>query len=436
MKRNNSNTKFSQRLLSPYMVGLYLGVNAIKDFYLLVDGPDCSYIKTQYISLNHDFYANLTNLSGFHRIANTALHPIMMAGSREEKIQQFLDKIASQPFTKALGITPMPMAAVTSVDYKRLLREIFKKYKKPVFEFPNKSLSGDWMDGYAEFTKVIASEIELKRKRKDKRLIGIVGYLFDRNEYDNFANISELKRIFSGIGVDICSIWLNGGCYDELKEIANSEIILSFGYGESAAEILSERLQIPLIKLDYPIGLEQTEIMLRKVADFFGLKNVDRFIEDEKRKTIRRIEPLIEQYFYNLSAIYCGDPILFKSLKKSTEVLGVEINLAIITNTLDKKRFIQPYLDNVIFEPTINEIIERSLKLAKDKNIDLYIGNSDMSTYFIGSGKATLEIGFPSYFSHSIYEEPYIGFNGFISILNRIVKELKYAKVRGIYGRY
>ncbi len=438
MKKNKNvkkdNRRFSQRLMSPYMVGLYLGVNAVRDFYLLVDGPDCSYMKTQYITLNQDFYSDLTNLSGYHRIGNTALHPVMMAGSREAKILKFLEKIASQPFTGALGITPMPMAAVTAVDYKRLLREIVLKYRKPAFEFANKSLSGDWMDGYSEFLKVIASGIGLKKGKVKKRSVGIVGYLFDRNEYDNFANIFELKRIFAGIGVDLCSVWPAGGRYNDLKAISDAELIVSFGYGGEAASILAERLNLPLLKSDYPVGLEPTAKMLGDVAAHFGIKNASGFIDSEIKKVARRMEPLIEQYFNGLKIVYCGDPVLFVPLKNSLCLLGAKIYKAIIPNTSDKKRYLDNDSPDIIFEPSINDVFEDGLALVKEKKIDLYVGNSDMSSYFIGSGKAALEIGFPSYFSHSVYEEPYIGFNGFLSIVSRIVRELRYAEVRGVYG--
>ena len=66
---------FSLRTTYTYLLGVYVAVNAIKDAYLLVEGPDCTYMKAQYIQGNHDWLSTLTSVSGFHRIANTALHP-------------------------------------------------------------------------------------------------------------------------------------------------------------------------------------------------------------------------------------------------------------------------------------------------------------------------------------------------------------------------
>ncbi len=433
MKRENKGRKFSQRLLSPYMVGVYLGVNAVKDFYLLVDGPDCSYMKTQYIGMNQDFYANLTNLSGFHRIGNTALHPIMMASSREEKILSALLKIAKGEFVSAVGITPMPMAAVTAVDYSRLLREVSRRYKKPTFEFKNKSLSGDWMDGYMEFGKVLASSMEIGKVRKRRRSVAIIGYLYDRNEYDNIANIAELKRVFQGIGVNVAGIWFDGGGFMDLKSVSEADLIISFGYLRDAARILSERLKTPVMEFDYPVGFEQTGDILKRVSEYFEIRDASTFIERETEAIVRRVESLIEQYLIRLRVFYCGDPILFNSIKSMLELVGMKIEYAIISNTSEKSSYVKEPIKNIIFEPSINDVFEVGLKMAREDKIDLYVGNSDMSSYFIGSGKAAVEIGFPSYFSHCIAEIPYVGYRGYMHLLNRIIKELRFAEVRKVF---
>ncbi len=416
------------------MVGVYLGVNGINDFYLLVDGPDCSYMKTQYIAKNQDLFSNLTSLSGFHRITNTALHPIMMAQNREEKIRDLLMKIARSEISGAIGITPMPMAAVTAVDYKRILREVEKESRKPAFEFRNKSLSGDWLDGYFEFAKVLAHEIKFKKTGKKKRSVAIVGLLYDRNEFDNAGNVSEIIRIFKGIGVEVLSIWFSGCSFSELKKVSSCDLIVSTGYLEEAAEILSDRLNIPILRCPYPLGIEQTNSILKSVSEFFGIKDTNRFIESETARVVRRLEPLIDMYFNRLRIGYCGDPILYNSLKESLELLGARFEFAVFVNTSDKMRFLKSKSENVIIEPTINEIYELGIGKSEKYNIDLFIGNSDMSSYFIGNNKATVELGFPSYFAHSIVEEPYLGYRGFLYLINRILKELRYAEVREVLG--
>ena len=53
---------FSMRVAYPYLLGVYLGVNALRDAFLVVEGPDCSYMKTQYIQGNHDWLSTLSSV--------------------------------------------------------------------------------------------------------------------------------------------------------------------------------------------------------------------------------------------------------------------------------------------------------------------------------------------------------------------------------------
>jgi nitrogenase molybdenum-iron protein alpha/beta subunit len=185
--------------------------------------------------------------------------------------------------------------------------------------------------------------------------------------------------------------------------------------------------------MDYPVGIENTSNLLLQVGEFFGLSGVKRVVDDETREVVRRIEPLIEPYFIRLKAAFSGDPVLYNSIKSALSSLGVRFEIVVIVNTSDKRAFLKENGDNIIFEPTMNRLVDIGLSEEQIEPIGLFIGNSDMSPYFIASGKATVEIGFPSYFSHSIACEPYIGYKGFLHLISRIVKELRYAEVRKVF---
>ena len=61
--------EFSPRINFPFMHGLYLGINAVRDAYLLVDGPNCSFFKAEHIHGGHDF--NSTLLDNNDALSNT-----------------------------------------------------------------------------------------------------------------------------------------------------------------------------------------------------------------------------------------------------------------------------------------------------------------------------------------------------------------------------
>ncbi len=122
---------FSQRITYTYLIGVYLATNAIRDAYTLVDGPDCVHMKSQFIQGNHDWLSTLVSVSGHHRVANTALHPVQMAKGREDALRTTLKRMASHPYAGGVLVTSMPMAAVTAVDYERLCREVSRETGRP-----------------------------------------------------------------------------------------------------------------------------------------------------------------------------------------------------------------------------------------------------------------------------------------------------------------
>ena len=63
--------QFSSPMNYPTLLGVYLAVNALKDAYVLVDGPDCAFYKAHFIHGRHDLNSTLLRISGRHRVAFT-----------------------------------------------------------------------------------------------------------------------------------------------------------------------------------------------------------------------------------------------------------------------------------------------------------------------------------------------------------------------------
>ena len=93
----------------------------------------------------------------------------------------------------------MPMATITGIDYDRITRLVEEELDKPVLHLPGKSLSGDWLDGYAETLLTIAKGIDVSDAKADKKKIAIIGYMMDRNEAEHHANFDELTQLLQCI---------------------------------------------------------------------------------------------------------------------------------------------------------------------------------------------------------------------------------------------
>lgn len=401
------------------MVGVYLGINAIKDAYLLVEGPDCTYLKTEFIQGNHDLMANLTSVSGFHRITNTALHPSQMASSREDKICGMLTQIAASDFVSCVFLTSMPMAFITGADYDRLCRSVAAETGTPAIAIPGKSLSHDWLNGYAEVQKAIAKNIPLSPKATGKKpRVGIVGYLFDRNEEDHFGNIRELQRMIEGIGAEISSIWFSGNSFHELARIEASDIIVSLPYGRFAAKHVARKLGVPCLTLDYPFGLTATETWLRTLGRHLGLEDeTTRFLDAELGRIVPKLEWAIPAIFLHKTYGYIGDPVLVHGFKEIAELLGGKLEFAFITSipaNMNKPERLELEEDSLVLNP--------SSQMLFPKKVDLIVSNS-VPHFHIKS--PFMEFGFPSFFTHCLYDRPFLGINGFVAFVDLLLNHLR-----------
>jgi len=418
---------FSMRASYSYLLGVYLGINAIQDGYLLVEGPDCTHMKTQYIQGNHDWLSTLTSVSSFHRIANTALHPSKMTESRETPLREMMQRIASRKTVEALLLTSMPMASVTGVDYDRLCREVSESTGKNVATVPGRSLSGDWLDGYAQTLKTLAKTLDLGKGKPRKENVAIVGYLYDRNEEDHTANLRVLARMCEALGLKLVSVWLSGQRWAELENVRDAGTILSLPYGRAAARMVARRTGAELIELPLPFGLEACELWMRNLGERFGAADQARkYIDREMSRIAPRLEWVIPFSFQNLEAGYVGDPHLLPGLRDIIELLGGHLGFAAVTNRPASAKEALPRTEGVelLIHPKQRELFRFLLKHALQNDLGLLVTNN-YSAGFPLPGTAVVEFGFPSVFSHALFERPFLGFPGFMAFVDTLANAIR-----------
>lgn len=428
----------SSRPIIPFMVGVYLAVNAIRDAYLLVEGPDCTHMKTLFIQGNQDYLSSLTSVSGFHRIANTALHPSQLSGSREENIKTMLLEMANHDEVDCVMLTSMPLAFITGADYERICIDVAKSTGKPVTNIPGKSLSNDWLGGYEESLKSIAKKMDIGKGTAKDNNVAIVGYLYDRNEEDNNGNIRELKRLLKRLGLNLISVWLGGQRFDELKDINGAGTIISLPYGRRAAKILSRRLNVRLIETELPFGLTATERWIRRLGKAFGCeKKANNLIDSELKNIVPKLEWVIPFLFDNRRFGYVGDPYLFPGFIEIIELVSGSVDFAVIPNC-------KYHLEGYDFPGRVNNLLieERTLTIIKFLNsflgnnkIDCVVSSSSGLDFISGNDHAIVEFGFPSYNTHALYDRPYLGFNGFMAFIDTLSNRMRLSETLTAFRR-
>ncbi len=416
---------FTERQNHPFMVGVYLAVNAISDGFLLVDGPDCAHMKTQYVQGNHYWLSTLTDISGYHRVANTALHPFHMARSREEEVVTLLRRMASYEEAGVVMITPMPMAAITGVDYDRLARLAGDGARKTVVHVPGRSLSGDWLSGYALTLASLAKSLDLPTSTPVEGNVAIVGYLMDRNEGDHRGNQRHLKELLGELGLDLRSVWLSGGTADELRRVSEASVILSLPYGRRAARTLGRRLGVPVVETALPFGLDGTVRWLRQVAEATDTTDrVDAVIDRWLEQVVPSLQWVVPALFLHRRVAFIGDPYLLEGFLDFINELGCRRGPLMVTARAGHTPDLAERLDiEVIFEPTRTQMMKHLEPIRRGES-DLLVTNSAGAS-FIGGPTPVMEFGYPSHFTHALYDRPFLGFEGALAFADTMANALR-----------
>ncbi len=424
---------YSQRVAPGYLIGVYLAVNAVRDMYMLVEGPDCAHMKTQYVQGNHDWLSTLTSVSGFHRVANTALHPDQVSGSREAAVKSALLELANHDAVPGLALTSLPMAFITGADYERLVEEVTEETGTPAVHIPGKSLSGDWLDGYAETLYALANQLDLSGGEPDPGKVAIVGNLHHRNEGDCRGNLEELRRLVEGLGLELCSVWLGGQDFASLSRVKEAGTIISLPYGRRAARKVARRTGAKLITTDLPLGLPATEAWVKQVAVETGREEQGKHLLDgELSRVVPSLEWVIPFVFQTRSVGYVGDPYMLPGLASYLDVLGASLAFAVIIDmprhAADLPEEVTALGDQLLVYPKMGAFTRfLSRQLNGPAGADAMITNSIGSQ---GHRVAALELGFPSVYHHELFKRPYLGFGGALAVANDLANAMRAHEVK------
>ncbi|MBI4678968.1 MAG: hypothetical protein HY748_15425 [Elusimicrobia bacterium] len=403
----------------PTLLGVYLAVNAIRDAYILVDGPDCTLYKAHFIHGRHDLNSTLLSITGRHRVLFTNVCSRGVVKEHDAVLKRHLLTLDGLEESGLLLVTALPMCSITGVDYGRVIRSLKGKLSKPAVDIPPDSLAGDWLDGYGQALASLARGLGASKGRGRKDRVALVGYLMDRNEADHLANLAELRRMLGALKLDLVSVWLDGGPASALKAVEEAEVIVSLPHGRAAARRLAEATGAGLVETRLPFGLPSTSAFLREVGSATGRKaEAEAFIEEELSRIIPRLKWIVPHLFLGRKAAFMGDPHLLDGFLDIAEDLGLEVEGAIVRGRRAHGGGREGIA--VLHEPPVSSSeVERLMRAPKDLFVTCWCERE-----WPRLAGRVMEFGFPSYRHHALYERPFLGFNGFLGFVERMADAL------------
>jgi len=339
-------------------------------------------------------------------------------------------EVYDHPATASLFTTSMPMAMVTGVEYGLLMRECQKhgEHWKPTAEIPCQSLSGDWLDGYADLMTAMAGALKLSKDKREENTIAIIGHMMDRVEADGYANVREMKRMAEAIGLKVSSVWLNGEKTAPMNLVEEASLIVSLPYGRSAAQLVSERTGAELLELDLPFGIKGSETWIRAIADATGKnQEANDFIDKSLSRMIRRLEWAVQGRLVGKTVAIAADPHLTYGWIELLNEVGVKTEFAVSYGREGHREGMPQVVEGtrILHEPPLSKLRKELRRLFHGENPpDLLISNSQAFQAADLDWPKFLEFGYPSYHTYALHESPYLGFEGAMWALEQVVNRL------------
>ena len=419
----------SPRQCFPYLHGIYLVANAVADLRLLVDGPDCSFFRAQHVFGAHDLRSTLLDVGGVHRVLHTGLHPDTVAGGHDDRLAALVGRALTTPGAALLLVAALPMAAITGVDYEGLVREAAAEAATdgpvaPVMLLPRRSLEADWLDGWADTLAEIAATLPLPPARPREGTVAVVGHLLDRNEEDQRGNARELRRLLTaGLGLEVVSVWLEGGPVSELTRVAEAETVLGLPHAERAAATLAERTGARLVGTELPFGLGATDRFLRAVGDATDrASRAEGFIADQRAEIDRRWEWLVPRRLLHRAVGIEADPYLLPGFCELARLVGMRVG-HVVAHGRERPELAIPDV-GVRWEPPLGA--RPGVRTELLPPLDLLITNALGASRRDADGTRvpTLELGYPSRAYHASFDAPFLGYRGALRFVDRLANAL------------
>lgn len=426
---SEARTGFRPPYRQAYQLGIYQAVSAIPDAYLVIDGPDCIIRKAQYLQGKHDWRATLLDVSGHHRLATTLLHDDEVIGSKGEMFAQRLRDIGAEAQPGVVFSSAMPHVRLIGTDYDMVARDSGSGIAAPILEVPSQALEGDYLDGYGEVLTTLAEGLPLDVSTPDPRTVAVIGHHMHRMEEDCLADARELYRLLTALKLDIASMWLDGtSTAAQLSNVAEAGLLLALPSGRRAAKKLAARTGARVLEVALPVGLEGTREFLTVVGEATGRQaEAADFIGKELRRVVPRLEFAISHVFVDRSVAFSGNPHLFDGMVDMVEELGmrlVHLSAPCHPNHAGLSSEPRGLMEVRPLYGVTDAVIAKEVGQLDALDVDLIVANSMFHKVSSGLKGARVEVGFPSDFNHALHPQPTLGFEGWLSLVDRMANAL------------
>jgi nitrogenase molybdenum-iron protein alpha/beta subunit len=410
----------------PYLHGVVLAVNAIADAWLLLDAPSCNTFRVEDVYGTHDWSSTLVDHESRHRVVVTNSHIDTLVADAEGPFGGRLRALLEAAFVPLVITAASPVNQLVGTAYDDLIAELAEGHPEtPVAMLPARALEGDWIEGYDDVLAALARTLPLAVGEISEGKVALIGYLMDRNEADHTANLELLRGYLEALDLELVSVWLGGGSRVELERAAEAGSLLVLPGGEVAARTIARRTGAREIPVPLPLGVDASERFIRAAAgasaDPEAGARADALIEREAVRWAPRLRWPILNRVMGSRWLFEGNPRHFEGIHEIARFCGADVVGLLGWSRLPVEALRPPgYAGPLRSDLTLDELSTFREQIGAGGQWDLLIGPHEA----ISGDPRALEFGYRSVAWHALRDTPFLGFEGFVQLLGRIVAGL------------
>lgn len=242
--------------------GVYLATHAIPDALCMCHASVGCKVKTQHHLVDHDGVADGHNRMRYSQFIDEDL----IQGST----QQLEDEIGAFQARRQSQIVVIDSSTPISLQGQSLAPVCARLEAKTgvhIVAVDARNYDADLWQGYdAAMATILQRQTWPDLSETVENEVAVLGYPFDRYEPDHTGTVAELRRLLFGIGLEARAVWLAGEPYATLQQVTRARHIVLLPWAQERTEkALRDAGRLP-IRAGLPMGLDGTARWLSAVA--------------------------------------------------------------------------------------------------------------------------------------------------------------------------
>jgi len=426
------------------LLGIFMGVHAVPGAIMLLHTTVGCKFKTQLQVSDHDWGRESHN----QRLWTGVDDARIIQGSGE-RLVEFATTWYERRRPELFVVTTNASVELSAFDVEAAVNELRMRLPIPVLYVKAPGHEGSIYTGFARWLGALMPLLDPPEPESAgaSPSVALGGYMLDRFEMEHASNVNEIRRLLTACGLSWRGALVDGSPWEKVRHTgaARNMIWLPYGRGVAASGAVGDGRNH--CETDLPVGLRGTSVFLERVGRATGIDAG--VIDSVRERELARVVPLIHRAVHVLSgtrvALFLDTPLAAAMTAFLVE-MGCEVPLVCLTDapTASEPDFLaactrlgadfdQPASTAGTFNPVRPRILAGAsrnqqymafVEVCGRDFIPLVIGSSHQKAQLKRSDVRVIEMGFPSVGKHWMYPVPWMGYNGAVALVQRLVDAL------------